>query len=53
VTDTTSDPRTARTERIVLVIGLLITYGVTVFWSLVLSVLMVLALVNVLRGQGA
>jgi hypothetical protein len=41
VTDTTTDPRTARTERIVLVIGLLVTYGATVFWSLVMSILMV------------
>ena len=31
--DTTPDARTARTERIVLVIGMLITYGVTLFWS--------------------
>jgi hypothetical protein len=41
VTDTTSDPGMARKERIVLVIGLLITYGVTGFWSWVLTILAV------------
>jgi len=40
-TDTTPDARTARTERTVLVIGLLITYGATLFWSFVLSILAV------------
>ena len=37
----TSDPRTARTERIVLAIGLLITYGATIFCSIFFSVLAV------------
>ena len=40
-TDTTPDVHTARTERIVLVIGMVITYGVTLFWSFVLSILAV------------
>lgn len=40
-TDPTIEPDAARTERIVLTIGFLITYGATVFWPLFFSILAV------------
>jgi len=39
--DTVPDPATAKKEQVVLVIGLVITYGATLFWSFVVSMLAV------------